>query len=56
MDTRFGLEFDAYRLFVGVPVWKLYLEPGLYIVPDDFPGPAKDTATLFYLEASYKIP
>lgn len=53
VDTSFSLEFDAYRIFIGIPVWKIYLEPGVYIVDDDFPGPIKDSATMFYVEALY---
>ena len=53
-NTFFSVDFDAFRIFVGIPVWKIYLEPGVYLVNSDFPGPIKDKATMLYLEAVYK--
>ena len=50
------LQFYSVDFFVGVRVWdKLYLEPKVSYVPDDFPGRVKRTATLLGLRIYYRI-
>ncbi len=55
IPASLALDFDAYHIFLGLPIWKFYLEPGVYVVDDDFPGPVRESATIFYLEVLYRF-
>ncbi len=49
------LEFNAFKFFIGFPVWKINLETGINYAEENFPGPTKDSAIIFFLEVSKPI-
>jgi len=45
-ELTLQLHFNSIDVLLGFPVWKIYFEPKISIVSEDFPGSVKDNATL----------
>jgi hypothetical protein len=49
------LQFNSVDFLLGVPLWKIFIEPKVSIVQQDFPGDIKDNATLFTFRTYYRF-
>lgn len=55
-EKTLPLHFNSFDILVGFPVWKIYLEPKVAVVDDNFPGSVKHNATLICLRVYYPLP
>ena len=54
-DETLELQFNSIDFLFGIPVWKLYVEPKLSLVQNNFPGTIKDNATLLGARIHYRF-
>jgi hypothetical protein len=54
-EIALPLQFSSIDVMLGAKLWRLYVEPKVSLVTDNFPGNLKDDATLIHLRVYYRF-
>lgn len=54
-DLVLPLPFNSIDFLFGLPIWKVYFEPKVSIVQNDFPGTIKENTTLLGARVFYRL-